>query len=129
MGVSPDALAVGQRPCRPLSVGAWSAASAAPKRAMFRESGRAAQKAQQAGGRAIQPRSVATGQPRLNVLGQHLAQLHTPLVKAVDATQAATYEHAVLLQRNQRAQRGGGERIQQQEGAGPVAREVAVPIF
>ena len=40
----------------------------------------------------------------MNVFGQHFAQLHTPLVKAVDAPHGAADKHAVLLQGNQGAQ-------------------------
>jgi hypothetical protein len=74
-----------------------------------------------------QPRIAVTGLRRVcDVLRQHLAQLHAPLVEAVDAPQAAAGEHAVLVQRQQRAQLAGRQRVQQEEGAGPVAAEVAV---
>ena len=63
---------------------------------------------------------------RLNVFGQHLAELDAPLVKTVDAPDGTADKHAVLLQSQQRAQAGGRQFIQQQKGAGPVARKVPV---
>ena len=63
----------------------------------------------------------------MDVFGQHLAQLHAPLVEAVDAPDRTADEHPMLLQRDQRPQAGGGEFTQQQKGAGAVAFEVAMP--
>jgi 4-hydroxythreonine-4-phosphate dehydrogenase len=77
------------------------------------------------GGR-VQPRGVARRQARRDVLGQHLAQLHAPLVEAVDAPQGAGAEHAVLVQRDSAPRLAGSSAVQQQHGAGPVAREVLV---
>ena len=76
----------------------------------------------------IESGRITTLQARLDVFGQHLAQLHAPLVKAVDAPQAAAHEHAVLLQRNQCAQRSGGEGFEQHQRAGAVAGKVPVPV-
>jgi alpha-beta hydrolase superfamily lysophospholipase len=81
---------------------------------------------QQARAGPVQTVRVTAGQARLDVLGQHLAQLHAPLVKTVDAPERTADEHPVLVQRNQRAQAGRRQVVQQQEGAGAVAREVPV---
>jgi hypothetical protein len=76
---------------------------------------------------SVQPgRCRPTGQPRQQVAAQRLAQLHAPLVEAVDAPQRAAGEHAVLVQRDQRAQRTRRQRVQHQRGARPVAGEAAV---
>ena len=64
---------------------------------------------------ASSPAHVAAVQTRRDVLGQHLAQLHAPLVEAVDAPQRAADEHPVLVQREQRAQAGGVQPLQQEE--------------
>ena len=79
---------------------------------------------QQTSAGAVQPRRVACAQPRLHVFGQHLAQLHAPLVKAVDAPQRAADKNAVVLQRDQRDQRAQAGRrqfIEQEKSAGAVA--------
>lgn len=81
---------------------------------------------QQTRSRAIQTPRIAADQARLNVLGQRLAQLDTPLVEAVDAPDRAADKHAVFLQGNQRAQTGGAEFIEQQKSAGAVASEMLV---
>ena len=47
------------------------------------------------------------------LLGQLLAQLHAPLVKAVDAPNRPGAEHAVLIQSDQGPDRGRIELLQQ----------------
>ena len=76
---------------------------------------------------ACRARHITRLQPRLDVFGQHLAQLHTPLVKAVDAPDGTADKHAVFVQRHQRAQAGRIQLLQHQECAGPVAGEMFVP--
>src|ERR1035437_1131598 len=73
----------------------------------------AAQALQQTGSRPVEPADVARVQTRLDVLGQHLAQLHAPLIKAIDAPERATDKHAMFLQRDQRTQTARGQIVQQ----------------
>src|SRR5574337_1993860 len=56
-------------------------------------------------GRRVQPERIAAGQPPQQVAGQRLAELDPPLVEAVDPPQRAADEDAVLVQRDQRAER------------------------
>ena len=81
---------------------------------------------QQAGTRPVEPGHLAAGQPCLHIARQHFAQLDPPLVEAVDAPDRAADKNAVLLQRKQCAQALGGQRVEQQKRAWPVAWKVLV---
>jgi hypothetical protein len=69
---------------------------------------------------------VAGGEALANVFGEDFAEFDAPLVEAVDAPDGAADEDTVFVQGDERAQAGGVEPVQQQEGAGAVAWEVAV---
>ena len=71
----------------------------------------------------MRQRRVAIGDFGLGRLRQLLAQFHPPLVEAVDPPDRALHEHAVLVQRHQRAERGRVQAIGEQRAAGPVALE------
>jgi len=62
----------------------------------------------------------------LDVPGQDLAQLHAPLVEAVDIPDHALYQGLVFVQGDQGAQGGRGQGGQQQGIAGAVAGELTV---
>ena len=59
---------------------------------------------QQLRSRGVEPRNITRLNAGMNVFGEYLAQLHTPLVKAVDAPYRTAHKHAVFLQCNQGAQ-------------------------
>jgi len=59
-------------------------------------------------------------------LGQRLAQLHAPLVERIDVPDHALHEYAVLVQRDQCAQRVRRESFGEDGVARPVALERAV---
>ena len=59
----------------------------------------------------------------LDLLGQHLAQLHTPLVEGVDVPDGALGEGQVLVVRDQSTQRRRGDLLGQDRGGGAVAQE------
>src|SRR5580658_11219083 len=59
-------------------------------------------------------------------LGEHLPQLHAPLVKRVDAPDRALREDAMLVERDQLAERGGCEPLEQDRVGRPIALESAM---
>src|SRR5215468_139030 len=58
---------------------------------------------------------------RDDALGERLAQLHAPLVKGVDPPDRALGEDAVLVKRDQLAQRSGREGVPEQRVRGAIA--------
>lgn len=59
----------------------------------------------------------------LDLLGKHLAQLHTPLVEGVDVPDGTLGEGEVLVVGNQSSQSGGGDLLGQDGGRRAVAQE------
>ena len=59
-------------------------------------------------------------------LGQRLAQFDAPLVEGVDLPDRALGEHAVLVERDQLAERGRRQALQQERVRWPVALEQPV---
>ena len=84
------------------------------------------QPAEQACRRRVKAGRVSRLEARRQVLGQGLAKLYTPLVKAVDAPDDTSNEDAVFVHGEQAAQGGRGELIQDDGGTGPVAGKVLV---
>ena len=62
-------------------------------------------------------------------VGQHLAQLHTPLIETVHTPHHSLHEHDVLVQRDQLTDGVGGEFLHQQRGARPVPWEHPVQLL
>src|SRR6476646_949347 len=60
------------------------------------------------------------------LLGEHLAQFDAPLVEAVDVPDHALHEHAVLVQRDERAERMRRQAVGEDRAAGAVALEGAM---
>src|SRR5471032_247918 len=69
------------------------------------------------GGTVVAFRLDVASQLRVDVLGEDLAQLHAPLVEAVDVPDHALHKGLVLVQRDQRAQ-GGRRQLVHQNGVG-----------
>ncbi|SOO04082.1 hypothetical protein XFF7766_730028 [Xanthomonas citri pv. fuscans] len=67
-------------------------------------------------------------QRRQQLAGQLLAQLHAELVERIDAPHHRLHVDAVLVHRDQRAQRLRGERIEQDHRARAAARVAAVRV-
>src|SRR5271167_4655058 len=61
-----------------------------------------------------------------DVLGQHLAQLNTPLIKGVNLPDCALRKDAVLVQRHQLAQDLRRKRLDQNRIRRPIALEDAM---
>src|SRR5450755_1248960 len=61
-----------------------------------------------------------------SALGQRLAELHAPLIEGVDVPDRALHEHAVLVERDQRAERARREPLGKDGVAGTVAFESAM---
>src|SRR5438093_6490781 len=58
--------------------------------------------------------------------GQRLAELHAPLIERVDVPDRALHEHAVLVEGDQRAKRGGCEALGKDGVAWTIAFESAM---
>src|SRR5262249_14587598 len=63
---------------------------------------------------------------RDDALRQHLSQLHAPLVERIDVPDDALREHAVLVERDQLAQRPRGQPVGEDRVRGTVSLEHAV---
>jgi len=89
----------------------------------------AAEVAEQGPGGRVQRAGVAAGQGGFDRFGHHLAVFDAELVEGVDAQDHAGHEGGVLIGGQQGADGAGVDGGQQDEGAGPVARESLVPVF
>ena len=63
---------------------------------------------------------------RHDALGQHFAQLDSPLIERIDVPDRSLHEDLVLVEGDQLAQRRGGEQIEHQRIGRMVARKRAV---
>src|SRR5580700_10736314 len=59
---------------------------------------------------------------RRQLLGELLAELHAPLIERVDAPYDALREHAVFVERDEPAESGGIELLEQYDGARATPR-------
>src|SRR3984893_14309783 len=71
-------------------------------------------------GRRMRPGRILHGGREL--LGELLTELHAPLVERVDAPYDALREHAVLVERDEPAERGRIELLEQHDGARTAPR-------
>src|SRR5262245_34929991 len=79
-------------------------------------------------GRTVVPEPRLTGalQLRANPTGQHFPKLNAPLVEGVDAPDAALCKHAMLVERDELAERFGRQAFLQDRTGWSVAVEDAV---
>src|SRR6476661_8108581 len=78
------------------------------------------------GGAVVREFRISGGQLVGDLLGEYLAKLDAPLIEGVDGPDRSLYEHAVLIERNELAERRRSERLDQHGVRRTVAFEDSV---
>src|SRR6266581_2864593 len=82
---------------------------------------------QRVGRAVVRERGIdGAGNFRRSTLGQRLAELHAPLIEGVDVPDRALHEHAVLVERDERAERVWRKPLAKDGVAGTIAFESAM---